>query len=197
MPRKRKAEITTESVPVTTKEDTLDIGDNGDSEPTELNRLISEEEYANGQAEVVVLNHTPSTPSPKSSSSRHNYPTASPTSPASTALDEDLDKISSEENCSREPRAPPAEDEDVVDESTCLAQLGGEDVTATQPHSGEYTKIMELLKEAEAEADPEYEEVKRRMEFLMKYNPRHPDSDLGILDYCCAFFQCFALCIEG
>jgi len=197
MPRKRKAEITVESAPVTTKEDPLDIGDNGDSEPTELNRLISEEEYSNGKAEVVVMNHTP--PSPSSSSSRDNNPTASPTSPASTALDEDLDKISSEENINREPRAPPGtgEDEDVVDESTCLAQLGGEDVTSTQPHSGEYTKIMELLKEAEAEADPEYEEVKRRMEFMLKYNPRHPDSDLGFLDYCCAFFQCFALCIEG
>lgn len=110
-------------------------------------------------------------------------------------ISKDLDKISSEET--PEPRAP--EEEDVVDErSSCLPKdenLG--DHVSSQPHSGEYKKIMEMLKEAEAEADPEYEDTKRKMEFLLKYNPRHPDSDLGFLDYCCAFFQCFALCIDG
>lgn len=110
---------------------------------------------------------------------------------------QDLDKISSEHN--REPRAP--EEEDIVDECCPLRNPDDEDerrlVSPDQPHSGEYKKIMDMLKEAEAEADPEQEQAKRRMEYLVKYNPRHPDSDLGFLDYCCAFFACFALCIEG
>lgn len=85
-----------------------------------------------------------------------------------------------------------------MDEATRLTKPEeNEEAPVLNQPSGEYKKIMEMLKEAEAEADPEYEEAKRRMEYLVKYNPRHPDSGLGFMDYCCAFFNCFALCIEG
>jgi len=210
MPRKKKsAEVVVESAPTVRETGEHPTGaeaddHEADSEPSELNRLISEEEYSNDKAEVVVMNHrTPDTSSPTSSGSRHNSRGSG--SGPKTVVDEDVDKISSEEN--PDPVAPPPEDEDCVDECARLTRPdpdylgggggGGDGVTSDQPHSGEYTKIMEMLKEAEADADPEHEAAKRRMEFLMKYNPRHPDSDLGFMDYCCVFFQCFALCIEG
>lgn len=104
-----------------------------------------------------------------------------------------MDKISSEDNREHEAKAPV--EEDVVDE--CCRLTKDDDVTTAQPQTGEYKKIMEMLKEAEAEADPEYEENKRRMEYMLKYNPRNAESDLNLVDYCCAFFQCFAMCIEG
>jgi hypothetical protein len=87
-----------------------------------------------------------------------------------------------------------------VDECTPLRHDEDDDVTTTEPNShhggGEYKKIIEMLKEAEAEGNPEIEENRRKMEYLIKYNARHPESELGFVDYCCGIFQCFAMCID-
>ncbi|CAL8111540.1 unnamed protein product [Orchesella dallaii] len=97
----------------------------------------------------------------------------------------------------------PASDDDVTDDSCRRSTppcADDEGVISSEPKSGgEYTAIIEMLKDAEKAAnDPDYEEKVHARKFgAIKYNPRNQESSFGPVDYCCAFFQCCAVCIEG
>jgi hypothetical protein len=89
---------------------------------------------------------------------------------------------------------------DVVDECSRLSDPLVISSEPTPHHGGEYAAIAAMLRDAEREADPNFEERARRMESTMmtKFNPRGgPETRMGAVDYCCSFFQCCAMCIEG
>jgi hypothetical protein len=102
---------------------------------------------------------------------------------------------------------PPQDEQDKIHASTDVvdecSRLSDPLVISSEPtphHGGEYAAIAAMLRDAEREADPNFEERARRMESTMmtKFNPRGgPETRMGAVDYCCSFFQCCAMCIEG